>query len=107
MSHQLYVGGLQPRDIYPELKKYFYKENSDVTWEEFLATKFVLWIETCSKTDNTLHGSSGAVNKGITLQTDKTPETSDVDLMSYVFSLEDAVAHLSVIDPSSILTIEK
>ena len=45
MSHQLYAGGLQARDIYPELKKYFYKENSDVTWEEFLATKFVLWID--------------------------------------------------------------
>ena len=31
MPHQLYVGGLQARDIYPELKKYFYKENCDVT----------------------------------------------------------------------------
>ena len=31
MPHQLYAGGLQARDIYPELKKYFYKENSDVT----------------------------------------------------------------------------
>ena len=107
MSNPLYVGGLQARDIYPELKKYFYKERSDVTWKEFLATKFVLWIETCSKTDSTLHGSSGAVNKGITLQIDKAPETSDGDLMSYVLSLEDAVAHLSAIDPSSILTIEK
>ena len=36
MPHQLYAGGLQARDIYPELKKYFYKKNSDVTWEEFL-----------------------------------------------------------------------
>ena len=31
MPHQLYAGGLQARDIYPGLKKYFYKENSDVT----------------------------------------------------------------------------
>ena len=40
--HQLYAGGLKARDIYPELKKYFYKENSDVTCEEFLSTKFGL-----------------------------------------------------------------
>ena len=31
MPHQLNAGGLQARDIYPGLKKYFYKENSDVT----------------------------------------------------------------------------
>ena len=31
MPHQLYAGGLRARDIYPGLKKYFYKENSDVT----------------------------------------------------------------------------
>ena len=26
MSHQLFAAGLQARDIYPELKKYFYKK---------------------------------------------------------------------------------
>ena len=38
--HQLFAGGLLARDIYPELKKYFYREHSNVTWEEFLTTKF-------------------------------------------------------------------
>ena len=33
MPNQLYVAGLHAREIYPELKKYFYKENSDVTWK--------------------------------------------------------------------------
>ena len=42
ISLQLYRAGLQARDIYLELKKYFYKENSDVTWEGFLTTKFAL-----------------------------------------------------------------
>ena len=27
MPHQLFAAGLQAREIYPELKKYFYKEN--------------------------------------------------------------------------------
>ena len=78
-----------------------------MTWEDFLTTKFALWIDTRSSIDNTLHGSSRAVEKsGILLQIKKEPEASG-DLMCYLFSLEDAVAHLSVTDPSGILTIEK
>ena len=38
MPRQLFATGLQARDIYPELRKYFYKEHSNVTWEEFLTT---------------------------------------------------------------------
>ena len=106
MPHQLYAVGLKTRDIYPELKKYFYKENSDVTCEEFLLTKFGLWIDTRSSIDNTLHGNGRAVDKGIILQVEKVAETSGGDLMCYVFSLEDAVGHLNVND-SDILTIEK
>ena len=53
MPHQLFAAGLQARDIYPELKKYFYIENSNVTWEDFLTTTFGLWIDTRSSTDNT------------------------------------------------------
>ena len=47
------------------------------------------------------------VNQGIMLQIEKASEIGDDKLMCYVFSLEDAVAHLSVTDPSGILTIEK
>ena len=53
MPHQLFAAGLQAKDIYPELKKYFYKEHSNVTWEEFLTTKFGWRIDKCSSTDNT------------------------------------------------------
>ena len=108
MPHQVYAAGLQPIDIYPELKRYFYREHSNVTWEEFLTTKFRLWIDTRSSTNNTLHGSGRAVKKSsILLHIEKAPKTSNGDLTCYVFSLEDAVAHLSVTDPSGILTIEK
>ena len=58
--------------------------------------------------DNTLHGSGRAVEKsGILLQIEKAPDVSNGDLTCYVFSLENAVAHLAVTDPSGILTIEK
>ena len=81
MPHQLFAAGPQARDIYPELKKYFYREHSNVTWEEFLTTKFGLWIDTRSSTNNTLHGSGRAVEKsGILLQIEKASETSGGDL---------------------------
>ena len=44
---------------------------------------------------------------GILLQIEKVSEAGNDDLSCYVFSLEGAVAHLSVTGPSSILTIEK
>ena len=40
MPHQLYTGGLKAREIYPELKIYFYKENSYVNNEKSLSAKF-------------------------------------------------------------------
>ena len=107
MPHQLFTAGLQARDIYPELKMYFYKEKSNVTWEEFLTTKSGLWIDTRLSTDNTFHGSGRAVEKnGILLQIEKAADTTGGDLTCHVFSLEDAVAHLSFTNPNGILTIE-
>ena len=106
MPHQLFAAGLQAREIYPELSKYFYKENSDVTWEDFLTTKFALSIDTRSNIDNTPRQWQGNRKSSILLQIEKAPEVSG-DLMCYVFSLEYAVAHLSVTNPSGILMIEK
>ena len=63
MHHQLFAAGLQAAEIYPELKKYFYKENSDVTWEDFLTTKFALWIDKRSRIHNTFHCTGRVVEK--------------------------------------------
>ena len=80
MPHQLFAAGIQARDIYPKLKIFFYREHSNVTWEEFLKTKFGLWIDTRCSTNNTLHGSVRAVEKsGILLQIKKAVETSGGD----------------------------
>ena len=63
MPHQVFAAGLQARDNYPQLKQYFYKEHSNVTWEGFLTPKFGLWIDTRLSTDSTLHSSGVAVEK--------------------------------------------
>ena len=107
MPHQLYKGDLGTRDIYPELKKYFYKETSDRSHEEFLSTKFWLWIDTRSSIENTLHGNGRVIEEVMVLQIEKASETGGGDLMCYVFSLENAVAHISVTDPDGILMTEK
>ena len=93
MPHQLFAGGLKARGIYPEIKKNFYREHSNVTWEEFLTTK---------------HPSQQWQDSGKYITSDqKAPEASNEDLTCYVLSFEDAVAHISVTDPSGILTIER
>ena len=108
MSLQFHRHGLQARDIYPELKKYFYKENSELIWEGILTTKSALWIDTGSNTNNILHGSCRAVAKsGILLQIEKKYEANDGVFTCLVFSLEDKTGRLNVTNPSDILTIEK
>ena len=67
----------------------------------------MFYIDTRSDTNNALHGSGRVVQSGVSLQIEKTPEAGGGDLMCHAFSLEDAVAHLSVTDPSDLLTIEK
>ena len=107
IPHQLYPGGVLSRDIFLEAKRYFYKPDSDVTWGEFSTTKFGLWIDVRSSNDNRLHGFGRTVERsGILLQIERAADASDGDLVCYVFSLEDAVAHLNT-SSGEILTIEK
>ena len=89
------------------IRSFFYKEQSNVTLEEFLTTKIVLWIDMWSSIDNTLHCSIREVNKGILLQIEKGTEASGGDLTCHVFNLEDETARLNVTNPSGILTIEQ
>ena len=78
-----------------------------MTWGEFLTTKCGLWIDVRSSNDNRLHGSGRTVEiSGILLQIERAADASDRDLVCYVFSLEDAVAHLNT-SSGVILTIEK
>ena len=63
MPYQLFAAGLRAIDIYPEIKKYFYRELSNVKQKEVLTTRFGIWIDTRSSTDNSLHDSGRAVQK--------------------------------------------
>ena len=55
-------------------------------------------------TDNTLHGNSRAAKKVTFFKIGKAVEDSYGDLICHMFSLEDAAAHLTINNPSRILT---
>ena len=100
MPHELFATGLKARGIYPELNKYFSKENSNVTREEFLTTKFGLWIDTRSSTNNVLHGSGMTVEKsGILLQTEK--HLKPVVVIFWVMYLALKMQRLAPVSPIS------
>ena len=92
--HQLLQGSILPRNMYQEIGKRFLRENSDVSFEEYLTTKYELWIDTRSSTDNKLHSSGRLMNSGVKLQIDKVVESSG-NLTCYIFAVQDAYAHLS------------
>ena len=98
MPHELFSAGLHARGIFPELKQCFYKELSYETFEDFLVTKFGLWIDTRSSTSK---------KRSILLRIKKAAESSDGDLKCYLFSFEDVVTHLAVSNLSRILAFEK
>ena len=75
--------------------------------EKCLSTKFGLWIGTRSSIESSLHGNDSEIEQGIILQIEKASEAGGGDHMCYVFSLEDAVAHISVTNPNGILATEK
>ena len=95
--HALYKGGILSRDLYQEAKKYFYKENSDVSWGAYCTTKFGFWVDFRSSTSNILHGSGRPTNK-IMLIIDKVSEAAAGDLMCYVFTVEDSVLRIYLED---------
>ena len=72
-----------------------------------LINKISLWVDTHSGSENILHGSSRSIEKrGTLLQTEKAVDNSHSDLTCHVFSLENAVVHLSISNPNGDSTIE-
>lgn len=51
VPYQVFSVDLQARDIYDEVKKYFYKEHLNITWEEVLTTRFGLRVDTRGAVD--------------------------------------------------------
>ena len=93
--HALYKGGILSRDLYQEAKKYFYKENSDVSWGEYCTTKFGFWVDFRSSTSNILHGSERPTNK-IMLIIDKVSEAALLGLLCVMFLLSKIPFYVSI-----------
>ena len=96
----------KPKKFYSELRKYFHKEHSKVTWEEVLKIKSDLQVHAFSNPDDTFHGRNRtAENDESLIPTVKVTE-SEGDLTCCVSSLEDAVSHSETSVLIEILTNE-
>ena len=104
VPHELFAAGLKARGICLELSKHSYKENSDMTWEQFLTTNFWLWIDTRASANNAFHGNGMTVEKEVYCF--RLKKHLKVGLV-IIFSLEGLFAHLSVTDPRGILRKRK
>ena len=94
ISSQLFKGKIRPTDMYLEICKKFSQDYSDILFGEYLTSKYGLWIDTRSSTNNELHGNGRLINRKITLRRDKVVETSG-DLMCHVFAIKDAYAYFT------------
>ena len=76
--------------------------------EDFLTTKFGLWIDIRLSTDKTLHGRGRVVEKShFFVQIEKATKSSGGSLTYHIFSLDKAVAHVAISNPIGISTIKK
>ena len=98
--HKIFKGSILPRNICPEICK----NDSNVSLEEYLTTKYEPWFDTRLSVDNKLHGSGRLKNSGVRLQIDKVEE-SDRNLTCYIFAVQDAYVHLSEAINLWVLTI--
>ena len=92
MCCRFFAADIKARKICADLKKHSYKEYSNVTWEEFLMTKFGLWTYAQSNTDNTFHSHGKTAEKSASLlQVEKAIEITDGNLTCHVSILENEV----------------
>lgn len=102
MPHELFAAGLHARGIFPKLQKCFYKELSNETFEDFLVTKFGLWIDTRSNTDNTLYGFGRTSEKrSILLRIEKAAESSDGNPSGILIIVKSKLVSCNFIAPRS------
>ena len=103
--NQPYGSGMLPHQNYEEISKYFadgrhrtvphaIKEAklSDVTIEDYLTSKYVLWLDFRSTDDSELHGSGKSlegVSQSVQIEIEKTAETAG-NLDAYVYYIQDA-----------------
>lgn len=87
--HQVYASGMEARHHFPEIKKLFEK---GVVLDEYLTTKYGLWLDFRTSDDLSLHGSGRGLegfDSGVSLTIEKEKE-SDGMLDVYIYYVCDA-----------------
>ena len=65
---------------------------ADVSLDEYLTSKYALWLDLCTTDDDQLHGSGhkiGNASEGVTIQISKTAEVAG-SINAYLYIVQDA-----------------
>ena len=110
--NQVYASGYLPYQHFDEVRKYFgggwHNDPAtslvcrdlhlhNVRLEDYLTTKYALWIDLRSTDDNKLHGSGRRIengSEGITIQIEKEAEENK-DIKIYIYVIMDAQLNIS------------
>ena len=94
--NQLFSSGMRPHRRFSEIKKIFadgkHRTNTHVELEDYLTTKYGLWLDMRTTDDDSLHGSGRKIegsSQSIQLQIEKTAEAAG-NLDAYVYYIHDA-----------------
>ena len=103
--NQLFASGMRPHQQFSEIKKIFADgkhrtnthvakelELADMKLEDYLTTKYGLWLDMRTTDDDSLHGSGRKIegsSQSIQLQIEKTAEAAG-NLDAYVYYIHDA-----------------
>ena len=104
--NMLYSHGLRAKDAYESAKNYFGYKDSDVSLGDFLTTKYCLWIDFRSSTDNDLHGSGTStknMSDAVMLHIKKANDGKGA-VKCYGFVVSDAVLNIrdkKIVKPNS------
>ena len=106
IPHQLFAEGLQIRDLYPKLKKTFARTTPMRHEGSFNEQNWAMGSYMFKYWQHSSWQWRSSRKKLHFPQNWKTSKSSSADLTCHVFSLEDAVTHVAVSNPSGILTVE-
>ena len=103
--NQLFASGMRPHQHFSEMKKIFADgkhrtnthvakelELADIKLEDYLTTKYGLWLDMRTTDDDSLHGTGRRIDgsgQSIQIQIDKTAEAAG-NLDAYVYYIHDA-----------------
>jgi len=93
-TNQIFPAGMELEDHFDEIRRHFAKNESDVTLADYLTTKYGLWVDFRSNSDNTLSGSGRTIKQFVHMKMEREAETAG-DLEAHIYFIRDGMLGFS------------